>query len=175
MFTKQSSSNNFLSPKRLCAYGILAATCIIFGFIESLIPFALIAPGIKVGLANSICLFLLTKGDYKGAFAVNITRILLSALLFGSPFSLLFSAVAGIGSMVIVITIKSFLDLSEIGLSVVGAVFHNLIQIAVAYFVLDEGVLFYTPILVASGVITGIAIGFLCKLFLKKIKTNGIF
>ena len=77
--------------KRVSTYGILVALCMVFGWVENLISLSFIAPGIKIGLANSVCLLLVLNKDIKGAFFTNIARILLSALLFSTPFSLVFS------------------------------------------------------------------------------------
>lgn len=68
--------------KRITLYGIFTCLALIFGYIESLFSLSFIAPGIKIGLANCICLLLIASGDIRGALLVNITRIILSALLF---------------------------------------------------------------------------------------------
>ena len=85
--------------KKVTLYGIFTALAVIFGYIESLFSLSFIAPGIKLGLANAVCLILLLNGDVKGAFFVNTARIFLSALLFSSPFALLFSFAAGTVSL----------------------------------------------------------------------------
>ena len=65
--------------KKIALYSILTSLALIFGYIESLFSLSFIAPGIKLGLANSVALILLCFKDFKGAVLVNITRILLSA------------------------------------------------------------------------------------------------
>ena len=87
--------------KKISIYGILATLCLILGYVEHLVSLDFIAPGIKIGLANSVALLLLARGDIKGAFAVNITRILLSALLFAAPSTLIFSFSGGITSLIV--------------------------------------------------------------------------
>ena len=71
------------SAKTVTVYGLLTATAMLFGYVEMLLPMDFIAPGIKVGVANTVCLFLVLKGKRLGAFLVNCVRILLTALLFG--------------------------------------------------------------------------------------------
>ena len=88
MSAKQDNSPNRIDTKRLTLYALLVAAAMVFSYIESLVPLFFIAPGVKIGLANAVSLLLAAKGRYKGAFAVNISRILLSALLFGSAVSL---------------------------------------------------------------------------------------
>ncbi len=154
--------------KRLCVYALLCAVCIIFGYVESLVPTALIAPGIKLGLSNSVALLLLTAKDIKGAFFVNITRILLSALLFGSPFSLLFSVSAGVISLLVCSCLSKSDNISTVGLSISGGVVHNITQTAVAVFVVGKGALFYLPVLIAGGMVSGVVIGILAGMIFKK-------
>ena len=44
--------------KRITLYGIFTCLALIFGYIESLFSLSFIAPGIKIGLANCLCLLL---------------------------------------------------------------------------------------------------------------------
>ncbi len=175
MSSKQGNSRNRINAKKTARYALLCALCIIAGYIESLLPTALIAPGVKLGISNAVALSILLFGDVKGAFAVNITRILLSSLLFGSPFSLLFSAAGGIMSLFAACLIRNFKSVSPIGISMLSAVVHNVAQIAVAAAVTSVGVVYYLPVLILSGLVCGGAVGYLSKLLLKKVKTNWIF
>ena len=66
--------------KKVTLYGVLSAVCLVFSYIEILLPLTFIAPGVKIGLANGVALLLILKKDIKGALLVNIIRILLSNL-----------------------------------------------------------------------------------------------
>ena len=154
--------------KRICLYGILTAVCMVLSFVESLIPFDFIAPGIKLGLANSVCLLLIAKGDVKGAFSVNIVRILLSVLLFSAPSTLIYSLPAGILSVAVMALVSRLKVFGIMGFSVLGAVVHNSVQLIAALFMLGKGVIFYSPFLLISAVISGNLIGFLGKTLLAK-------
>lgn len=168
MFAEQGNNRNRV--KKLCFYSVLTATAIIFGFVESLIPLSFIAPGIKLGLANSVALICLVAKDIKGAFLVNISRILLSALLFGSPFSLLFSICAGMASLLVCSLLIRFDSFSIIGISIAGAVVHNIVQTVVAIFVIGVGVFYYLPFLIISAVVSGAVIGIIVMIVSKKMK-----
>lgn len=168
MSSKQGTGRNKI--RSLALYALLCSLCVVFGYIETLIPTGLIAPGVKVGISNSIAIFLLAKGDVKGAFAVNISRILISALLFGSYFSLLFSFSAGIISTLICALLIRFPFMSPVGVSIAGGVCHNIIQLIVAWFVVGKGVWFYSPVLIIAGVLSGFAVGFLGMIFSEKIR-----
>lgn len=158
--------------KRICTLSLLTAVCIVLGWVESMISLSYIAPAVKLGLANSVCLLLILKGDIKGAFLVNITRILLSALLFSTPFALVFSLSAGIISLTVMALLSKFKWFSIVGFSIVGAVIHNAVQILVAVLYFGSAVLWYFPILLLSAVISGTIIGVLCQIISKKIKVK---
>lgn len=153
----------------------MVAVCIVAGYIETFVPTHLLVPGAKLGLSNAVALLLVANHDLKGAFAVNFTRILLSSLLFGNAFSLTFALSGGIASLILVCALSRLKGLSAIGLSVAGAVTHNLVQLIVAYFVTGHSVIFYSPLLIVAGIFSGSLIGIVCNIILKKVKTNGIF
>ena len=156
--------------KKLCLYGILSAVCIVLGYIEHFITLDFIAPGIKIGLANSVVLLLITKKDVKGAFFVNIVRILMSALLFSAPFTLFFSLPAGLISTAVMFFLEKVKSLSIIGFSVAGATVHNLTHLVCAALILGNGVMYYSPILLLSAVISGILTGMAAKAVSGKIR-----
>ncbi|MGN0451294.1 MAG: Gx transporter family protein [Acutalibacteraceae bacterium] len=158
--------------KKVALYGILTSLALIFGYIESLFSLSFIAPGVKLGLANSIALILLCYGDFKGALAVNITRILLSALLFSNPFSLVFSLTAGLISVVIMRLLSGLKSVSVIGFSISGAAVHNLVQLTVASLLFGRAVWYYLPFLLVSALLSGGIIGILSSIIFKKLKTN---
>lgn len=152
--------------KKISLYGILAALCIAFSYLEMLISFDFIAPGVKLGISNTVALILIFKGDIKGAFSVNIVRILISSLLFAGPFTLLYSLSGGIISIIIMSIFSRIKSISIIGFSILGAVFHNSAQLLVAFFMLGAGVFYYMPILLISAIICGFLTGFIAKLIL---------
>lgn len=156
--------------KKISIYGILATLCLILGYVEHLVSLDFIAPGIKIGLANSVALLLLARGDIKGAFAVNITRILLSALLFAAPSTLIFSFSGGIASLIVMAILSKFHSFSTIGISVAGAAVHNIAQLICAFCLLGRGVLYYSPFLIIAALISGLITGFIAQIVLKKIK-----
>ena len=156
--------------KKVALYGILTSLALIFGYIESLFSLSFIAPGIKLGIANSVALLLLCFKDFKGALLVNITRILLSALLFSTPFSLVFSLTAGIISVVIMKLLSGIKSVSVVGFSIAGAAVHNLVQLTVASIIFGRAVWYYLPFLLVSALISGGIIGALSLIIFKRIK-----
>ncbi len=171
MSAKQGHNTNQI--RRICLYAILSAVCLVLGYIESLVPLTFIAPGVKIGLANAVCLILAAKMDIKGAFLVNTVRIFLSGLLFGSVISLSFSLVAGVVSLGSVCILRRLKIFSIIGVSTIAAVVHNLAQMAVAVCIMGIGSLYYLPVLIISGTFSGLIVGIISNIILKKVKTNG--
>lgn len=175
MSSKPRSSGNRINAKALAFYALLVALCLIIGFIENLVNLSFIAPGVKLGLSNCVALLLVCRGDIKGAFAVNIARILLSALLFGSPVSLLFALCGGMFSLTASSLLIRLKSVSEIGVSITGGAVHNIFQCLAAVAFVGIGVLYYLPVLLLMGAACGAVCGILVKIILKKVKTNGIF
>ena len=140
--------------KRITLYGIFTCLALIFGYIESLFSLSFIAPGIKLGLANCICLLLIASGDVRGALLVNITRVTLSALLFSTPFAMLFSLSAGIISTLAAFALSRFKAVTAVGYGIGGAV-HNIIQITVAALIFGNGVFYYLPFMLIASLFCG--------------------
>lgn len=159
-----------LSSKKITVYAFLTATSILFGYVEYLLPLNFIAPGIKLGMANGIFLILLLSGKFGAAFIINVVRILLSALLFATPFSLLFSLSAGIVSSVFMWILSRSKKVGVIGISVAGGAVHNITQLFIARLTIGSGVWFYTPFLLIAGLIAGMAVGFLSWFIFGRIK-----
>ena len=147
--------------KNIAKLSFLALIALMLSYIESIIPMPVPAPGIKLGLANLVTLFLLVNKQNKGAILVLITRTVLASLLFANPVNLLYSLGGGFLSLVIMsLIIKAYPKrVSLIGVSVAGAVFHNFGQIAVACLLMRSiTLLYYLPILIFVAVITGVII-----------------
>ena len=155
---------------RIAACGVLTALALIFSYIEFLVPLPIAIPGIKLGLANIVCLVCLYALGEKHAFLINVTRIALAALLFGSVFSALYALAGGIVSFAVMALLKRTKRFSVCGVSMAGGVFHNLAQLAVAGLLVESAqVFYYFPILLLSGMATGIGIGILATLILRSI------
>ena len=161
--------------KKVSLYGFLTVAALLFGYVEYLVPLNFIAPGIKLGISNAIILFLIINKKYKAAIVINIARILLSGLLFATPFSLVFSLSAGLISTVVMISLSGFSRIGIVGISATGGAIHNIVQILVAYFTVGDGVIFYLPLLIFVGTFAGIFVGIFVFILINKLKTNKLF
>ena len=145
---------------------LLIAISAIINYFERYIPLSIVVPGVKPGLSNVILLVVLYSFSAKDAFLVLVLRILLSGFLLGNPSSLFFSFGGGLLALIIMITTKKFqaLNLSIIGVSISGAVFHNIGQIIVASIINSTPLLItYLPVLMISSIVTGILTGVTAK------------
>ena len=170
MSAKQGDFGNRI--RKLCVYALLCAVCMIIGYLESLFQLSFIAPGVKLGLSNAASCVLVFYGDTKGAFAVNISRILLSALLFSSPVSFAFALCGGVLSLAVMALLRKWRALSTVGVSAIGGAVHNAAQCAVGVIFVGTGVIYYLPLLLVCGMLAGTAVGFLSSLILRRVK-NG--
>ncbi len=160
--------------KTIAMCGVMTAVAMIFSYIESLFPILVPVYGIKLGIANIAIITVLLVVGKKEALIVNIIRIALTAILFGNLNSFLFSMAGGLLSLVMMIVLQCSKKFSIIGISVAGGVFHNIGQIVAAIFIMETGaIIYYLPVLLISGIITGIVIGIVSGIVVKRVK--GVF
>lgn len=171
---KQSCNQNY-NGKRLALCGLLTALAIILSLVERLFPLdALIPiPGVKLGLANVVTLFVLTYLSPRAALAVLLCRVTLSALLMGSITAFLFSLFGGLLSL-LVMDMLLHVDsryLSLLGVSVGGAAAHNIGQIAAAMlWMKTTAVISYLPVLLVMSVPLGLITGLTAHVVLTHLK-----
>ena len=140
--------------------GFLLALSLILSYIESILPFSVGIPGIKLGLPNLVVILLLYVYSAKEAFTVNLLRILLSGFLFGNLYSILYALAGALCSFCLMLFLRKAKCFSIVGVSIGGGVFHNVGQILVAVFVVDTfAPAFYLPFLIIAGAVTGFLIG----------------
>lgn len=151
--------------RRNTAYlGMYLALALICSYVESLIPFYFGVPGVKLGLTNIVVVLLLYTMGAKEAFGISVMRILLAGFLFGNPFSILYSLSGGILSFLVMYLLKKTEKLKVITVSVAGGLMHNMGQLLVAALVVENyHVLYYLPVLLIAGFVTGFLIGILSQ------------
>lgn len=156
--------------QRLAQLGLLTALALIAGYIELLIPIPIGIPGVKLGLANLVVLWALYALGPADALAVNGVRILLSGFLFGNLSMILYSLAGASLSFVCMYGAKKSGKFHMTGVSVIGGVTHNAGQLLTAMLVLEtKSLIYYVPVLLAAGVITGLLIGAVTKEVQKRV------
>lgn len=158
--------------KRKTAYmGLFLSIALICSYIESLIPFYFGVPGVKLGLTNVVVVLVLYCIGAKEALIISVSRILLAGLMFGNPFSIIYSLSGGLLSFFIMWLMKKSEKLSVIPVSITGGIFHNIGQLMIAALVVENyRIVYYMPILMVAGCITGFLIGVLAGELIERLK-----
>ena len=155
---------------RVAYFGVFSALALIFSYVESLIPFSIGIPGVKLGLANLIIVIALYKMPLSQVYLLCVVKVLLSGFLFGNYFSILYSLAGGLLSLSVMAVLKKTGEFSVAGISIAGGVFHNIGQLIVAMFVVETfQVVYYIPVLLIAGLLTGFLIGITAKEMLKRL------
>ncbi|HIR69396.1 MAG: Gx transporter family protein [Oscillospiraceae bacterium] len=153
-----------MKAKNMARFGLLIGLALVLGYVESVLPIAPGLPGVKLGLGNTVLLFGLYMLGEKQTVWLMLGKVLLSGLLFGTPSAYLYSLAGGICSLCAMWGLRRLPGMGLIGVSVGGAVCHNLGQLAVAALVVGTApVLSYLPILLVSAIITGMITGVAAK------------
>ncbi|MDR2505924.1 MAG: Gx transporter family protein [Oscillospiraceae bacterium] len=152
--------NNRTLAKRLTTQAMLVAAAVVLGGIERLIPpFFPAMPGVKIGLANLATLAALYWLGEIPAIAIAVARILLGTFLFASVSALPYALAGGVLAWAVMCVGRRVFGVP--GVSLLGAVAHNLAQICVSVWLLDSTVLFmYIPFLTIIACATGFVLGF---------------
>lgn len=160
-----------VSMQRIARYGLLVALAIILSYVESLIPLPFFMPGMKLGLANIVVLMALYTLRPTDAVIISFLRVLLVGILFKNGVSMAYSFGGAVLSLAAMILLKKTGKFGITGVSVVGAAFHNIGQIAVAAIMLETAQLvYYLPVLLISAVVTGVIIGIIGGIIVKRIE-----
>lgn len=153
-------------------FGVFTALALIFSYIETLIPFHIGIPGVKLGLANLIIVVALYKMGAKEALVLSVVRVVLAGFIFGNLFSILYSLAGSLLSLAVMAFLKKKGWLSVYGVSMAGGIMHNIGQILVAMAVVETfSVAYYIPVLLVAGVLTGLIIGITANEMLRRLRT----
>ena len=159
--------------KRLTILGLLGAVAFVLSWLDSHIPVSGVLPGARLGLANLSVLaglYLLGPGP---AAVLCLLKILLSTFLFGNALSFFYALAGGILSFAVMALLTR--RCSVVFVSVMGGMFHNIGQIAVAAAVMETaGLLGYLPLLLLCGVGAGCAVGVAGGILIGRLKRLGV-
>ena len=156
--------------KKIAFLGIATSVALILAYIEAILPPIWTAvPGIKVGLPNLIIILVLYRFGFKYAAMVSGVRLIIVSILFGNAMTLAYSVAGAVLSLALMGILKKTDRFSTVGVSIVGAISHNLGQIIVAIFLFDTVQIgYYMIVLAITGTIAGIFIGIGSNLLLNR-------
>lgn len=159
-----------VDAKTTAYFGIMLGLCLIMGYLEAILPLNLGVSGAKLGITNFLVLILLKRNGLWAGLGINLLRILIINILFGSVFSLAYSLFGGILSTLIMYLLLKTPKLSLLGVSAAGGAMHNLAQTFCAALMLKTpSVLKLLPPLLLVGMATGIFCGILSHIVLQRL------
>jgi heptaprenyl diphosphate synthase len=158
---------------------VLSAFALALYGIESLVPTPI--PWLRLGLANIVTLVALVFYGFRTAMTVTLIRVILGSLFTGTFLgpSFVLSFGGGVTSTAAMgLTYLVFKDVfGPVGLSLIGAFFHNAAQLTLAYFLFIqriEAMYIIGPIIVLIGTLTGVANGAVSGLLIKNLSKNTV-
>ena len=151
--------------------GLTIALAMIMSYIEALVPLSFAVPGIKMGLANIVIIFVLYKIGTKEAILVSLIRVILVSLLFSNVMAMAYSIAGAVLSLSVMWLLKKTDRFSFVGVSIAGGIMHNVGQIIMAVILLGtEQIALYLPVLIITGTVTGVVIGIVSGLVINRFK-----
>ena len=153
--------------RRVTRLALLTAIALTIFMVEAQIPSPIAIPGVKLGLANIVTVWVMFTFGAKDAALVLCARIFLGAVFSGNMSTILYSAGGGLLALCVLWGMSKVLSRKQIWLaSPVSGVFHNLGQFLVAAGVMKTTVVFaYFPYLLIAGAAAGLFTGW-CAQFL---------
>lgn len=161
-----------MKTKKMTFLGIMVGYSLALYILETYIPNPLIAffPGAKLGLSNIITLISLLIFGIKDTLIIVTIRVILSSIFAGPLSYLLFSIGGAYLSLILMYFISKIEGFSIIGISIIGAIGHNLGQVLVASLIVQNLlVITYLPFLLVTSLATGFFIGLVSKYSYQKL------
>jgi len=183
MTTRNEMRLSMSISKRIAFCAMFIALALALSIVENYFPIGLLipVPGIKLGLANIVTLFAIVMLSPWDAILIILVRCLVTGLFTG-PVSLLFSLSGALLAFAVMKGLSFGLGriFSVVGISMGGAVTHNIGQMIAAVFIMqDTGLIFsYLPFLMIvalfTGALTGVAAIPVLTTIRKSIKTPAV-
>ncbi|MEG1043309.1 MAG: Gx transporter family protein [Oscillospiraceae bacterium] len=165
-----AKNGNKTNVYKIAFMGLLFSLAIVLSYIEGLLP--VMPQGIKLGLSNIITMYALFFMGKSSAYTIAVLKSSF-VLLTRGPIAALMSLSGGIFSvtiMILLLMMKKFKP-SYLIISIFGAIFHNIGQLLMAAIVINNCfVIYYSAVMVISGVVMGTVTGITLKVVLPSIK-----
>lgn len=161
--------------KKIIFLSLLVSIGIVLGIVESIMPIPFMAPGAKLGLSNIVILITLVLFNFKNAAIVAVLKSIILSMIVGNVSSLFYSLTGSLFSLTVMYFIYKFFSkyFSLIGVSIFGAMAHNVGQILVASIVMNSfKIFYYLPVMMLTSLFTGYFVGLSSIFVVKNLKTN---
>ncbi len=159
------------TAKRLAYMAVLTAVALTIFVIEAQLPPIVPLPGIKLGLANIVTVYAVFALGPGPAGMILLARVLLGSLYAGG-LTILYSLAGGICCWLVMVGLRRLVTEKQLWVcSMFGAMAHNLGQMGAALLITrTPAVAAYLPVLLLSGLITGVFTGLCAQLLLARLK-----
>lgn len=154
---------------------LLSAYALALHGFEGILPTPI--PWLRLGLANIITLTTLLLYGFRPAIMVTLIRVTLASLFTGTFLgpTFILSLGGGVTSTLAMGLILSLMPelFGPVGLSLIGALFHNIAQLLLAYVIFIqriEAILLISPIIILIGTLTGSVNGIISEILIKNLK-----
>ena len=163
------------AAKTAALMGVLVAVAFVLSYVEMVLHFSVGIPGVKLGLCHIVTLFALYRIDPKAAIFTCFVRIALNAWLFGNAMILAYSTAGAILSLAVMLLLYRLPIFSPVGVSLAGGISHNVGQILCAAILMETaGLVWYLPILLVSGCLSGVLVGLISGWLLRRFEHRHI-
>lgn len=159
------SSKSGRKAFKIALLGLMLALALALSFFESLLPALPFMPvGVKLGLSNIVTMYCLFFLGGSSALSVAFLKACFVFLMRG-PVGAALSLAGGLLSIGAMLVVKKLPSLSNGFVSIVGAIAHNIGQLALASVILKSAYTFYyLPVMIISGAVMGSVTGILLRL-----------
>ena len=156
---------------RVTRLALLTAVALTIFLVEAQIPALTAIPGVKLGLANIVTVYVMFAMGPGDALLVLSGRVFLGAMFSGQMMTLIYSSAGGLLSWCVLCLLRKLLTQEQIWLaSPAAAVFHNLGQLLAAAAVMRTwAVMAYLPYLVIAAVLAGLFTGIAAQALLRRL------
>lgn len=159
-----------MKTKKLVLLALFTAIALTIFMIEAQIPSPVPIPGVKIGLANIITVFVVFAIGSKEAVAVLFCRIFLGAVFAGNFSTIFYSAAGGALSILTTVGLKRILTHKQLWVAgSFAAVAHSIGQMAAAILISGTpGLIVYLPVMIAISIATGTFTGLCAQSLLNR-------
>lgn len=152
-----------MKTKKLIYLSLITSVGIALHILESGIPLPIQGvPGAKLGLANIVNLITLVSFGFKEALIVASLRCIVAVLGTGAVTGFFYSFTGAVTSTIVMYFVYKYASkyFSLIGVSIFGALTHNISQLLVASIMINNWLIFtYLPVMMLISLFTGYFVG----------------
>lgn len=154
-----------MKAKKTALFGLMGALAIVISFLEGLFNVPFLPPGAKPGLSNIITLSALSVVSIRCGIYIVAVKALFALITRGAVASLL-SFSGGICSLLIMALLLRMkkCPFSIVGISIIGAIIHNMAQLGASVFITKTpSLIYYLPVLILFSLVSGLVTGIIIK------------